>query len=134
MTRYVLATALALALPFAAAHADRDRPPPHRPPQAAIDACASKTAGTACTVELDGHSIAGTCAAPPDSATLACRPDHPDHPHGPPPEAIEACASKTEGTACTVAHGDHAVNGTCAHGPDGNGPLACKPEGGPPPR
>ena len=36
--------------------------------------------------------------------------------------------------ALTVANnGDRTINGTCARGPDGNGPLACKPND-PPPR
>jgi hypothetical protein len=131
MTRTVLAGLFVAALPFAIARADRgnDRRPPPHPPQAAIDACASKAAGDACTVSLGEHSMSGTCAALPDAGTLACRPDHPP---GPPPEAFEACSGKSAGDACSVTHDGHTLGGSCSHGPHGDGPLACKPDGAPP--
>jgi hypothetical protein len=60
-----------------------DRPPPHRPPPAAFDACKGKNAGDACSVTFREHTMTGTCATTPD-AELACRPDRP--PPGPPPD------------------------------------------------
>jgi hypothetical protein len=111
-----------LALPFAVAYADR--PPPHQPPQAAFEACASSKAGDACSVTMHDHTITGVCAAAPDTAALACRPDHPP---GPPREALDACGGHAAGDACSMTFGDHSVEGTCATGPDGKGPLACRP-------
>jgi len=51
---------------------------------------------------------------------------------GPPPEAIEACASSSEGASCSFAgrKGD-TVEGTCI-APGGEDSLACAPAGGPP--
>ncbi|NVB83420.1 MAG: hypothetical protein HOV81_33920 [Kofleriaceae bacterium] len=129
LNRYVLAGAVACALPIAIASADR--PAPHKPPQAAFDACANAKQGDACTVTHGDHTLTGTCQTFPDTTQLVC---HPDHPHGPPPEAIAACSSAKAGDACTVTHGDHTIAGTCANGPDGNGPLACHPNDPPPHR
>lgn len=55
---------------------------------------------------------------------------------GPPPEAIEACASAEEGDACSFeGRNDDIVEGTCMPGPVPELPLACRPAGGaPPPR
>lgn len=120
--------ALVALLPFAIAAADR--PPPRQPPREAVEACASKKAGDACSVTFGARTITGVCATGPDGGgALACKPDHPP---GPPPEAVEACAKSAEGDACSVALGDHTVTGTCAKGPDGTGPLACKPDHAPP--
>jgi hypothetical protein len=47
----------------------------------------------------------------------------PNHPPGPPPAAVEACRNANAGDACSF----DGISGTCARGPDGNGPLACKP-------
>ncbi|HEY4058467.1 MAG TPA: hypothetical protein VGM39_17765 [Kofleriaceae bacterium] len=57
------------------------------------------------------------------------------HHHGPPPEALAACKEASEGATCSFSHRDHDITGTCSHGPDGKGPLACKPDHppGPPP-
>jgi hypothetical protein len=51
--------------------------------------------------------------------------------HGPPPEAIEACEGRSDGSSCSVAiHGD-SLDGTCRVIPTGE--SACVPEGmGPP--
>ncbi len=125
--KLVLASVLALALPFAIARADHG--PHHQPPQAAFDACARSKAGDTCTVTFGDHTLNGTCAAGPDNQALACRPDHPP---GPPPEAISACSGHAAGDACTVTFGDHALTGTCDAGPDSSGPLACHPAGPPP--
>lgn len=56
-------------------------------------------------------------------------------PRQPPREAFEACTSKKAGDACSVTLGPRSITGVCATGPDGNGPLACKPDHppGPPP-
>lgn len=89
----------AASLLVAAAVAYADHPRHHRPPQEAIDACASAKSGDSCTFTMparDGsgssHTLTGTCESPPKEAettTLACRPDHPP-PHGghdgPPPQ------------------------------------------------
>jgi hypothetical protein len=115
-----------LTLSFAAAVAERPHP---RPPQAAFDACAKAKAGDACSVALPDRTIAGVCAALPDTQALVCRPDHPP---GPPPEAVEACNGRGAGDACTIMHGDRSLAGTCEHGPDGGGPLACRPDRAPP--
>lgn len=54
-------------------------------------------------------------------------------PQGPPPEAIQACASLSEGAACSfTGRRDDVINGTCMTLPNGEEGLACAPEGGPP--
>jgi hypothetical protein len=58
---------------------------------------------------------------------------------GPPPEAFAACEGKAAGDACTIAHDDQSITGTClsppAEAPDTR--IVCRPdhmpEGGPPP-
>lgn len=79
---------LAAALVLASAVAMADRPPPHKPPQEAIDACANGKSGDACSFSLparddsgSARTISGTCDTPPEQNTLAC---HPAHMHGPP--------------------------------------------------
>jgi len=135
----VVASLAILALPFAAVRADR--PPPRRPPQAAFDACAKAKQGDACTVALPDRTgdrtgdrtVAGTCVPLPDTAELVCRPEHPGgHRPGPPPEALSACSGKAVGDACSMTHEGRAIAGTCAAGPDGAGPLACRPSERPP--
>jgi hypothetical protein len=68
--------------------ASADRPEPHKPPQAAFDACANAKSGDACSFSMparDGsgaaHTITGTCDTPPEETALACKPDHPPHHH-----------------------------------------------------
>ncbi len=84
----IIALGAALLVPAVAA-AD---PPPnggppggrgHGPPQAAFDACANRTAGAACSVQLPDRTLEGTCATFGDGR-LACRPDGMP-PHGGPP-------------------------------------------------
>lgn len=129
MKRQLAAASLvAVSLPLALAGAN-DRPPPHKPPQAAIDACAKLAKGAACSVTFGDRTMNGTCESIPQTSTLACRPEHPP---GPPPEAVDACNGATSGDACSITHGDHTISGTCERGPDGNGPLACRPAGPPP--
>lgn len=86
--RLVLASLVFTALPFASSMAE----PPHRPhrppPKEAFDACANKAKADACAFTIHDHDISGTCEpAPPESDTLACKPDHP--PPGPPPDGDE---------------------------------------------
>jgi hypothetical protein len=51
----------------------------------------------------------------------------------PPKQAFEACASSAADAACAFDIDSHHVTGTCKHGPDGGGPLACVPDRPPPP-
>jgi hypothetical protein len=120
------------------ARAAGDRPPPRRtPPPAAFEACDGKSVADACSVSFGERRMDGVCQAA-DDGRLFCRPARP---LGPPPEAVEACREKQVGASCAVKLGppgrEHSVEGTCAAGPDGAGPLACRPErpegGGPPP-
>jgi hypothetical protein len=55
--------------------------------------------------------------------------DQPTRP-SPPQEAFDACASAKEGDTCTVKHGDHEMQGTCATFPERG--LVCRPSGPPP--
>jgi hypothetical protein len=54
-------------------------------------------------------------------------------PPPPPKEAIDACASLSEGDTCHFTIDGHAIDGSCRKGPGGEGPLACAPKGPPPP-
>jgi len=113
---------LSVAFPFAIAAAEGPPAPPHhhQPPKEAFEACASARHGDACTVNLRDLAIDGVCAPFPGTAALVCRPNHPPVP----PEAVEACQGAAEGDSCSFDN----IAGRCAYGPDGNGPLACKPE------
>ena len=100
------------------------------PPKEAFDACASSSAGAACTFSIDGHDITGTCKNGPDgNGPLGCAPDHPPPP---PQESLDACASASAGDTCTFSHDGHDIAGTCKNGPDGTGPLGCAPDQPPP--
>ena len=60
---------------------DGDRPPP--PPPEAIDSCADKSSGDACSFEgREGETLSGTCFSPSSDLPLACRPPHPPGPRG----------------------------------------------------
>jgi len=61
--------------------------------------------------------------------------DHRGPPPRPPQEAVAACSKAAPGDACAFQIDGHAIDGTCRHGPDGQGPLACAPAHppGPPP-
>jgi len=104
--------------------------PPHGgPPPEAFQACASLSAGAACSVSTPQGTVSGTCRTGPDgTGPLACAPAQPPH-DGPPPEALQACASLSAGAACSVATPLGTVSGTCRNGPDGAGTLACAPSG-----
>jgi hypothetical protein len=94
---------------------------PHRPPQAAFDACQGKGNGERCDIALPDRTISGTCMTTPEGA-LACRPDHPP---GPPPEMTQGCAGKKEGEPCVALHGDDHEDGVCRKGR--SGALVCLP-------
>lgn len=54
------------------------------PPREAIDACKNKDQGDACTVNIHGNSIEGTCReSPDDNESLICFPEHMPAPPGP---------------------------------------------------
>jgi len=84
--------------------------------------------------------LVGVLALP--LAALACGGEQPKpkcacgHHGGPPPQALEACAGKTPGTACSFAMGDHAMSGVCGEPPasmaGGEAKLMCRPADGPP--
>lgn len=111
--------------------------PPPKPPQEAFDACESASEGDSCSVTFDGQAHDGKCIKGPDGAgPLACAPPRPPPPQGhrgPPKEAIAACANLSAGDACQIQLGDEAHAGTCATGPDGELPVACRPDDLPPP-
>lgn len=56
----------------------------HGPPQVAFDACVNRAAGAACTVQLPGRALEGTCTTFGDRG-LACRPNGVPPFGGPPP-------------------------------------------------
>ncbi len=72
-----LVATMTLALGIAAAYADR---PPHKPPQAAFDACAKAKQGDACSFKgRDDKDRKGTCEVPRDGGSaLVCRPQRPN--------------------------------------------------------
>jgi hypothetical protein len=119
----------ALAAPLAA---QDGRPPRGGPPPEALAACASRSAGAACSFTgRGGERITGTCFTPASTLPLACRPAGGPGPHGrgpqgaPPPEALSACSGIEVGDACAVdtPHGD-TLEGTCRATPHG---TACVP-------
>lgn len=85
---------------------------PHGPPQAMLDACNGQSEGASCSFTFNGQTKDGTCHLGPRGDAAACFPAD-WHPHGPPPEAVNACAKLAVGTECSFAHGDHTVSGTC---------------------
>lgn len=48
--------------------------------------------------------------------------------HGPPAEAIAACANLRADDTCSFSHHGRDLTGTCRTGPDGQGQLACAPK------
>lgn len=97
----------------------------HPPPPEALAACASASAGAACSFEHAGHTATGTCAAGPSAdAPLACKPAQPPPP---PPEALAACDGAAAGDPCDLDRHE----GRCTATPAG---LACAPPCPPPPQ
>jgi len=69
------------------------------------------------------------------SATTQAEAQQGTEPHRPPPQqAIDACASSAADATCAFDIDNHHVTGLCKHGPDGAGPLACRPDHPPPPK
>lgn len=104
-------------------------PGAHRgpPPAESVAACQARATGASCSFSFDGRAHTGTCGPTPDGASMACRPARPEGgPHGPPPEALAACASSSAGAACTVTIHGQPLSGTCVAGPSGEA-LACHP-------
>jgi len=103
-------------------------PNPQAPPQALVDACASKALGDPCTAtEPDGDTHTGTCVTARDGATTIC-----GRAHTPPQVAIDACSAKATGDACTMSRtlpdsSSATATGVCALGPGSTGVLACAP-------
>lgn len=65
-------------------------------------------------------------------AVAVAQPPGPPH-REPPPEAVQACASKQQGAECSFTAHDHERKGTC-EAPPGGSSLACRPaHHGPPP-
>lgn len=55
-----------------------DRRPPGPPPPEAIEACQDKAKGDACSFDGRRGAVEGTCQLPPQSESLACKPEgHP---------------------------------------------------------
>ena len=128
-TRVVGAALSFLIAPLALAQA----PAPPAPPQEAVDACAGRESGAACTFQHGDHSVAGICHAMPGGTAVACGPMHFHLMYGPPPEALEACKGQQEGATCqfTAPRGE-TIAGVCRSGPQGE-PAACAPKDLPPP-
>lgn len=102
------------------------------PPQEALAACSGLSAGAACGFTHRGQNLTGTCRAGPNGEAPACMPAHmgrgPGGPRTPPPEALAACASASEGASCTVNFNGQSMTGTCRAPPDGSSTtLACAP-------
>ncbi len=128
-----LAALAGMAWASAARAAQGDGPP--APPPEAIQACGGLAEGASCSVTWsDGSRMAGICRSGPQGEPAACMPERPPRGgFGPPPEAIQACASLDEGAACTFTVPDgHELSGACRAVPDGSA-RACAPSG-PPPR
>lgn len=111
-----------------------DLPPGGRhhgpPPAEAVSACTGKVDGATCSFKLGDRDASGTCRTGPRGETAACRPDHgpggPGGHHGPPQEALAACAGKTAGTACSFTKDNKTASGICQNGPRGE-VAACMP-------
>jgi len=103
-------------------------PAPPAPPQEAVDACAGRESGAACSFQHGDHAVAGSCQVLPGGITVACAPTHLHFRLGPPPEALEACKGQQDGASCqfTESRGE-TVAGVCRTGPHGE-PPACAPK------
>lgn len=106
------------------------------PPAEALAACNGLAAGAACGFTHHGKNLTGTCRTGPNGEAAACAPEGmgpggPGGHHGPPPEAVAACNGQSAGATCSVTFDGRTMTGTCRTGPDGQGSLACAPQGGP---
>ena len=79
--------------------------------KALADACANMSEGDACKVELDEHSLEGTCNKTEQGDHLFCRPAM----HRPMRAAFAACHDKKEGDDCSFERrdGDGKIDGSC---------------------
>ena len=109
------------------------------PPPEMLAACADQSEGAACSfARRNGETMNGTCMTHPRMEGLGCVPEgfepgarsgRRGGRRGPPPQAVEACASLADGGACSFAGRDgEAVTGTCMSHPRVEG-LSCVPEG-----
>ena len=74
-------------------------------------------------IAFSGAALAQTAAAEPDAGASGSGGRH----HGPPQEAIAACAGKTDGaTVSFTGRTGKSITGTCKTGPDGV--MAARPE------
>lgn len=125
---------------------------PQTPPQEVLDACANSTEGASCSfTALNGNTVDGSCVTPPNLDVLACAPQGAipqngqspigqapadgqilnggTNGQGPPPAALEACASSTQGASCSFAtQNGNAIDGSCITPPNSS-ELACAPTG-----
>ena len=121
------------------------RGPGHRgrrgPPPQAMEACADAAEGATCSFDGFRGNVQGSCIDHPRADGLVCAPErrsprrgrgpgggrgHRGH-RGPPPQAIEACASSEAGAECSFDGFRGNVQGTCIDHPRAEG-LVCAPE------
>lgn len=118
--------------------------PRQGPPQEALAACANSTQGASCSFRLpNGNSIDGSCITPPNLDVLACAPQGLNQQgqapannqqssannQGAPQAAVDACASSTQGDACSFTQQNgNTINGSCITPPNSS-ELACAPQG-----
>jgi hypothetical protein len=101
----------------------------HGPPPQAVAACADSTEGASCTFEGRRGTVEGTCSNRPHADGLVCAPEGRGRGRrGPPPQAIEACASSAQGASCSFEGFRGNVQGSCIDHPRVDG-LVCAPEG-----
>jgi len=96
-------------------------------PRPAVEACAGKAAGDACTVTREGMTVTAKCGS--DDGVLMCGAD--EDAEGLPPALTDPCAGKVAADACTVAGDEHSFDGVCTAVHSGS--LACLPPPPPPP-
>lgn len=96
----------------------------------AATACSGAPSSTASDTQAQSQALA-------TDSSRGERPKGPGPrgPHGPPPEAFDACASKSTGAACNVKFGDKNIDGTCRTPPPSGAEDArtfCLPKDMPP--
>lgn len=103
-------------------------------PSALFSSLVAAASLTACAQTVQDPTGSSTTATTQALATDADAGARPPHRHEPPPEAFNACSSKTKGDACTVTFDDHTMQGKCNLPPPDTGDtrLVCFPDGPPP--
>jgi len=99
--------------------------------QAASDACSGKAAGADCSFTRETKEVKGKCGEGRDKH-LMCRGEGEGGPRGrmmDQGKMKEACASVTEGKACSFEGPEGSISGTCKKGHQGD-QLLCMPERG----